>query len=127
MCTRKSLLTILGVAILGALLVAPSAPAWSTNTNYLTFNTPVSLPGVTLAPGTYIFRQPSETDSNIVQVLKRDRSASYYMGITHPVARTNFQKGAIVSMGEAKPGQAVPISVWFPLGEREGHSFVYGR
>src|SRR5262245_51478407 len=127
MCTRKSLLTILGLAVLGVLSVAPSAPAWSTNTNYLTFNAPVSLPGVTLAPGTYIFRQPSETDANIVQVLKADRSASYYMGITHPVARTNFQKGTVVSLGEAKPGQAAPIRAWFPLGEREGHSFMYER
>src|SRR5262245_31135402 len=100
MCTRKSLLTILALATLGVLMIAPSAPAWSTNTNYITFSAPVSLPGVTLAAGTYIFRQPTEQDPNIVQVLKRDRSDSYFIGMTRVVRRTGLQQGSLVSMGE---------------------------
>ncbi len=129
MCTRKSFLAAVGVVILGV-LIAASAHAWSTDTNYLTFNVPVALPGVTLSPGTYTFRLPTETNRDIVQVLKRDKSGrltSYFMGMTQPVERTNLQQGSMVSLGEAAPGQAPPIKAWFPLGERDGHAFIYKR
>src|SRR6478735_4746566 len=39
---------------------------------FLTFNTPVGVPGVTLAPGTYLFRFPSGTGTGVIQVLKAD-------------------------------------------------------
>ena len=84
MCIHKSLLAIAGVAVLGGLMTA-SAQAWNTDTNYVTFSAPVALPGVTLAAGTYVFRSPSELDKNIVQVLNRTQTVSYFMGFTAPV------------------------------------------
>ena len=126
MCIHKSLLAIAGVAVLGVLMAA-SAQAWNTDTNFVTFSAPVALPGVTLPAGTYVFRSPSELDKNIVQVLNRTQTKSYFMGFTTPTERPLGQADRLVIMGEAVPGQATPIKTWLPLGQREGHSFKYDR
>jgi len=126
MCIRKSLLLIAGAAVIGV-LVAASAHAWTNDTNYLTFNGPVALPGVTLPAGTYSFRIPSSIDRNIVQVMNRAETKSYYLGITRPVQRPRRTTELLVTMGEVPANQAPPIQAWFPLGERDGHAFIYER
>jgi len=126
MCIHKSLLAIAGVAVLGVLMTA-SAQAWITDTTYVTFSAPVALPGVTLPAGTYVFQSPSELDKNIVQILNRKGSKSYFMGLTVPVERPRGENGVVVTLGEAAPGQATPVKAWFPLGQRDGHLFVYHR
>ena len=126
MCIRRSFLSVAGAAIV-AILGAASAHAWADHTNYVTFNAPFALPGVTLTAGTYTFRTPSDTDKDIVQVLNRAGTKSYFMGLTQPVLRSNSQTALTVVMGEAAAGQAPPIRTWFPAGEREGHSFIYER
>jgi hypothetical protein len=123
---RKSLLVIAGVAAIGV-LVAASAHAWTNDTNYLTFNGPIALPGVTLPAGTYAFRTPSGIDKNLVQVMNRGETKSYYMGITQPVSRPRPGTALLVTMGEAAARQVPPIQAWFPLGERDGHAFIYER
>ena len=126
MLIRKSLLVIAGVAVIGV-LVAASAHAWTNDTNYLTFNGPIALPGVTLPAGTYAFRTPSGIDKNIVQVMNRGETKSYYMGITRPVARPRGRTQLLVTVGEASARQVPPIQAWFPLGQTEGHAFIYDK
>ena len=126
MCIRNSLLAVVGAAILGVLVTA-SANAWNTDTTYLTFNAPVALPGVTLPAGTYEFVTPSATNKDIVQVLNRAHSRSYFMGITVPVERPRGAENRVVTIGEAAPGQPAPIKAWFPRDQAVGHLFVYSR
>jgi hypothetical protein len=128
MCTRKSLLVVAGTAVLVA-LIAVSASAFSTQETYLTFSGPVALPGVTLSPGTYLFRSPTAQDRNVVQVLRRDkgRLTPYFMGMTQPVERPTLNGGSLVSLGEAAPGRPTPIKAWFPIDSRMGHAFIYER
>ena len=129
MCIRKSLLVAAALAIVGAVGIASvsaSTSSWS-NPNYLTFNAPVGLPGVTLPAGTYAFRMYDQ-DKNVVQVLNRAETTSYYMGITRPIHRpAGDREKPQVSIGEAPRGQVRPIQVWFPAGEDEGHGFIYDR
>jgi len=131
MCTRRFVLAVLCAATLAGLLAIPTiADAWGTHENSITFSAPVALPGVTLAPGTYLFRSPSEMSSSVVQVLRQDKGRpmiSYFMGMTQPIERTNFDPRSLVSLGEAVSGQPTPIKAWFPNGERLGHAFVYAR
>jgi hypothetical protein len=108
-------------------LVGASAHAWTTDTNYLTFSGPVALPGVTLPAGTYVFRTPSDSDKNIVQVMNRGETKSYYLGITRPVSRPRKSTELVVTVGEAPARQVRPIQAWFPLGQIEGHAFIYQR
>jgi len=123
MCIRKSLLAI---AILGV-LVAASAYALTNDTNHVTFSGPIALPGVTLPAGTYTFRTPSDFDKNIVQVMDRGETKSYYMGITRPVSRPRGGTQLVVTLGEASARQVPPVQAWFPLGQRDGHAFIYDR
>jgi hypothetical protein len=128
MCIRKSLLVAAALAIVGAVCIASvsASTAWS-NPNYLTFNTPFGLPGVTLPAGTYTFRT-NEQDRNVVQVLNRAETKSYYMGITRPIQRpSGNREQPLVSMGEAPRGQVQPVQIWFPAGEDRGHGFIYER
>ena len=126
MCIRKSLFAMAGAAVV-CVLVGVSAHAWTSNTNYLTFNAPVALPGVTLPAGTYTFRIPTDMDRNVVQVLNRAETKSYYMGITRPVSRPRGATDLIVTIGEAPAGQVRPIQTWFPRGTNDGHAFIYAR
>jgi hypothetical protein len=123
MCIRKSLLAI---AVLGV-LAAASAYALTNDTNYVTFSGPVALPGVTLPAGTYTFRTPSDMDKNVVQVMDRGETKSYYMGITRPVSRPRGGAQLLVTIGEASARQVPPIQAWFPLGQTQGHGFIYDR
>ena len=131
MCTRRLVLAVVCAATLAGLIAIPSvAGAWAAHENFITFSSPIALPGVTLAPGTYLFRSPSGMGSNVVQVLRRDKGrpmTSYFMGMTQPVARTMGDSRNLVSLGEAVPGQPTPIKAWFPNGERVGHGFIYKR
>ena len=124
MCIRKSWLVIAGAAVICA-LVAASAHAWTNDTNYLTFSHPVALPGVTLPAGTYTFRTPSGIDKNVVQVMNRAETKSYYMGVTRLVSRPRAGTELLVTIGEAPARQVPPIQAWFPLGAPEGHAFIY--
>ncbi len=54
---------------------------------YLTFNKPVSLPGVSLGSGTYIFQLLDQSGHNVVRVLSRDRRINHYTGLTYSVDR----------------------------------------
>ena len=84
MVNRKLLYTVGGVLLVGW-LVTSSASAFGDvgRTTYLTFNRPVSVPGVSLAPGTYRFEIVNpNTSSDIVRVSNRDRSRVYWTGFT---------------------------------------------
>ena len=96
-------------------------------TTYLSFNTPVELPGVGLAPGTYVFElaKPFD-DQRIVRVMSRDRSTVYFTGFTQLVHRPpGLRPDVFVSFGEAAVGNPLPVSVWYPPGDSLGRRFMY--
>ena len=118
-----------GALVLGLVVASTTARGNSDHTNSLTFSHAVSLPGVELAAGTYIFETPSNAMSNsIVRVSSRDRKKVYLTAFTLDVARPRGEDGKLlVSLGEASAGAARPIAAWFPIGESVGHQFIYGQ
>ena len=88
----------------------------------LTFTAPVALPGVSLAPGTYVFRYPLE---NVVQVMNVD-GKPYKMFITVPTVRQDAADGyAIVLAPPSGPDAPRRIVAVFAPGEKTGRQFVY--
>jgi len=125
-------LKVAGVGVLFLGLVAAAGTAWSNveaHTNYITFSRAVALPGVELAAGTYIFETPTNAMSNaVVRVSSRDRKKVYITAFTRQVERPNTDRGKLlITLGEAAPGSAPPVSAWFPIGSSVGHEFIYGR
>ena len=125
---RRLLLTAFVITILG-LSMAPSMNGWvgtPNRTAYLTFNTPISMPGLSLPSGTYIF-ELADPHASIVRVLSRDRAQVYLTTFTNMVSRpTSLPADLMVEFGEAEPSVAPPISVWYPVGFAEpGREFIY--
>ena len=131
MFNRTFVLLTSGAAMLG-MLGTSSAGAWGTNptkATYLTVNTPMALPGVGLAPGTYIFELASpDGDPSIVRVLSRDRLRVYFMGFTELIERpARWREDRPISFGEARPGAPLPITAWYPANESTGRRFIYPK
>jgi hypothetical protein len=127
MVNRRNTLTAFGALVLGLFLAAPMRGSEvSLHTNNLTFSGPVRLPGVTLAAGTYIFERVEPTNADVVVVRSGDRMKVYFMASTQRVDRpVGLPRNLLVTLGEARPGIAPPITAWYPEGQRMGHAFIY--
>ena len=128
MSSRKRLVTALAAAILGlASTVSIGASATDNHTMYLTFNRPVSLPGVSLGSGTYVFEMPELSGHNVVRVLSRDRKIHLFTGLTNQVDRpSGLKPGHLISFAEAPPNVPQPIAIWWPEG-LAGRQFIYPK
>ena len=127
MFNRKSMV----IAAVAAVVALGSGASISTtglipNTNRLTFNKPVGLPGVVLPAGNYVFElAPPGTHRDIVRVTT-PKGRTMYLGFTRVTPRpADLPKEQVVTFGETATGEPTPISVWYPIGMRDGHEFVY--
>jgi len=129
MTIRKLAAVAFGATIV-AVLAAGSTEAWSSpaQTTYVMFNRSVSLPGVELAAGTYIFElaDPS-SNTGMVQVMSRDRRTLYTRQFTRTVQRPANVSASGITFGEAPAGQAPPVKAWYPSGQDTGHAFIQRR
>jgi hypothetical protein len=131
---RKSVVLACSAAIVCVLGIATATTGQASGTiaaktMYLTVNTPVGLPGVGLAAGTYIFELADpDGDPSIVRVLSRDGLHVYYMGFTELIARpAGLPVNRPISFGEARPGAPLPIAAWYPANESTGRRFIYSK
>ena len=129
--TRRQVLLAYGAVILAVVTMVSlqASSVEASRTVYLTFNQPIGIPGVGLAPGTYVFELADpEADPSIVRVSSKDRSQVYFMGFTELIRRpAGVRADRPVSFGEASPGVPVPITVWYPTGDSTGRRFIYHR
>jgi len=95
--------------------------------HYLTFSGPVALPGVSLAPGTYLFRRPVQTAANVIQVLSQDRSTVYAMVMTIPRMRVKPTRRHEILFEEGPEGAPPAIKAWFLPGRSIGHELLYPK
>jgi len=119
--TRRKSLIVVGL-VFGSFVIAASGRAGSIGrTDYLSMNRATALPGVVLAPGTYVF-EVVEGHADLVRVSDRATRRVLYMGFTDVVRRPNEASTAL-RLGEATGGEPVPIEVWFPTGSHKGLEF----
>ena len=127
----RHIATLASVVAVAGVLTASSSHAANnvtplTRINKLTFSRAVSLPAVTLAAGTYMFESgPAGTHPYTVRVLSQNGHTQHYLGFTIPKTRPHNAAPAILTFGEAPPGGAAPILVWYPVGSTTGHEFLY--
>jgi hypothetical protein len=90
--------------------------------HHLTFSAPVALPGVSLAPGTYIFRRPA---SNVLLVTAANRKP-YAMLSTISTSRTRATDRYEVVLGTPlAEGSPRRLEAWFAPGESSGQQLIY--
>jgi hypothetical protein len=93
-----------------------------------TFSQPVTLPGITLPAGTYMFRLATpETDRNIVQITSPDRSVVYATVFARRVQREQPSDAPDVRLVETASHLPAAVDAWWYSGDRWGWEFVYPR
>jgi hypothetical protein len=94
-----------------------------------TFNQPVELPGVTLPPGTYIFRfVDGTTGRKVMQVQAKDASSKTYgMFLTINAQRPRPSDDAELRFLETPEGQPAAVKTWWYPGNTIGREFIYPR
>jgi len=98
------------------------------NRTFFTFNQPVTLPGVTLPAGKYLFRNPDTTTARrVVQVLSDDGKRSYAMLLTIPAQRTQASAQPEIRFMETAEGTAPAIKAWWYPGNTIGWEFIYPK
>jgi len=126
MFTRASVIA----ACAAMLAVATHAPvqaggSWR-HTTYVTFSGPVALPGITLAPGTYIFERTLMNSPHVVQVRSRDRTRVFLVALTNRIARpAGWPATRSIALGEVPAGGVPPVLAWYPVDDDFGHQFIY--
>jgi hypothetical protein len=94
-----------------------------------TFNQPVELPGVTLPPGTYIFRfVDATTGRKVMQVQAKDASNKMYgMFLTISAQRPKPSNDAELRFLETPAGKPAAVKTWWYPGNSIGREFIYPK
>jgi hypothetical protein len=121
---------ILGT-VAALVLSAPLATAQAPDTNNMTtvtFSAPVSLPGVTLPAGSYLFKlADSQVNRNIVQVFAQDRSKILATILAIPAERNEPADETVITFAEAPANTAPAIRYWYYPGQKRGQEFAYPK
>lgn len=123
MRTCRSFVAMCGAAIL-MLAMSASGHAAASRT-YITFSAPVSLPGVTLASGTYVFERIGMSQ-DLVRVTNKNTHVVYLTAFTNEVPRpAGMKPDTGIVFGESPSGTPHPIKAWFPQDSQTGREFIY--
>lgn len=119
-------LSTLAVLALGMNGTATAQPA--DYRTYFTFSAPVTLPGVTLPAGRYLFRLADpNTSRKVINVLSDDGKRSLAMLHTIPNQRTTAPSDAEIRFMETSANMPPPIKTWWYPGRATGYEFIYPK
>jgi hypothetical protein len=96
----------------------------SPSDNFLSFSAPVGVPGVALAPGTYIFRVVAPS---IMQVLSENRSTTYAMFMVQAASRGTATKDYAVTLVRVRDDAPARITKIFLPNLLEGYEIPYPK
>ena len=124
---RRTILGAFGtVALTAGVLAAQGIPA--DRSTFVTVSGPVSLPGITLPAGTYLFRlADSQASRNIVQIFDRDRTRIYATLLAIPATRPEPSDEAVVTFRETPSDRPPAVRYWYYAGETSGQEFAYPK
>jgi len=128
MATKKLILVAGVLTVFGALAAAPVRGETFDKRTVFTFNRPISVPGVTLPAGDYMFRiVDTTTGRKVIQVLSGDGKTPYAMLHSIPEIRRDASEKPEVRFLETAKGQPSAIKTWWYPGERTGYEFIYPK
>jgi hypothetical protein len=130
----KTITTVCGIALMGAILVPnATADAWNRKT-VITFSGPVEIPGVhlkgwgVLPAGTYVFKiLDSQSNRHIVQIFNKEETTVYATILAIPNYRLKATDKTVITFRERPAGQPEALRAWFYPGRNWGEEFVYPK
>ena len=126
----KGLLTAASAAaVLLTMSATPALAQTMDSRTEFTFNQPVEMPGVTLPPGTYIFRfVDATTGRKVMQVQAKDASSKNYgLFMTISAQRPRASDDAELRFLETPAGQPAAVKTWWYPGNTIGREFIYPK
>ncbi len=124
--------TLIATALVLAVfaVLAGSVAAQQTNASertFLTFSNTVEMPGVTLQPGTYVFKLADTGSRNVVQVWneKEDEMLGHWLFVQ--AERPEVSDENVVMFKETPAGTTPAVQYWYFPGERVGKEFIYPK
>lgn len=130
MFSTKIMTTACAAALLTTISAAPArAQGPMDRRTEFTFNQSVEMPGVTLPPGTYIFRFVDATTSRqVMQVQAKDQSnKNYGLFMTISAQRPRPSDEAELRFMETPAGQPTAVKTWWYPGNTIGREFIYPK
>src|SRR5687767_583832 len=116
-----------GAVVLGATLATAQGPPASQNT-IVTFSAPVSLPGITLPAGSYLFKlADSQVNRHIVQVFDEERTKIFATILAIPAERNEPADETVITFKESPANTAPAIQYWYYPGDKRGQEFAYPK
>jgi outer membrane biosynthesis protein TonB len=124
--TSAALATGAAVLLTSTLAVAQGQIVDSRLTN-VTFSGPVSVPGHTLAAGTYHFQlADSNANKNIVQIFDKDNHLVATL-LAVPATRHEPKGDPVITFKETRSDLPPAVHYWYYAGESQGNELVYPR
>jgi len=94
----------------------------------VTFNEPVEVPGLVLAPGTYWFTLADDSsDRNVVEIWNADRTRLIKIVLAIPDYRLKPTGKTVIHFEERPSDAPEAIHSWFYPGDNYGQEFVYPK
>jgi len=93
----------------------------------ITFNQPIQISGQILPAGTYLFKQASSDNPDVVQIFSSDRGHLYGTLETIPTESREVRDNTAITLAEQGAGNPDVLLKWFYPGEQTGHEFVYSK
>jgi hypothetical protein len=124
----KVIAAVLVLAVLAVL--GDRAAAQQQNTQertFLTFSSAVEMPGVTLQPGTYVFKLADTPTRNVVQVWDQNEENMIGHWLFVQAERPEVTQETVVMFGETREGATPAVQYWYFPGERIGKEFIYPK
>lgn len=122
------LATALALAVIA--MLAGRVTAQETNTQektFLTFSGTVEMPGVTLQPGTYVFKLADSPSRNVVQVWDEDEKRMLGHWTFVQAERPTVTHETVVMFKETREGSTPAVQYWYFPGEKIGKEFLYPK
>ena len=124
----KLLATAMVLAVLA--VMAGRVIAQETNTlerTFMTFSGSVEMPGVTLQPGTYVFKLADTPTRNVVQVWDKDEKNMIGHWTFVQAERPRVTEDTVVMFRETREGAMPAVQFWYFPGEKIGKEFIYPK
>ena len=127
---KRVISTTAACALAVLAVLATHIQAQESNTSertFMTFSSPVELPGVTLDAGTYEFRLADSPSRNVVQVFKKDGRDIVGQWTFVQASRPRTSSETVVMFREAKEGSTPAVQYWYFPNEQIGKEFIYPK
>jgi hypothetical protein len=124
----KLIATALALSALAVLTSGVAAQETNTSERtFLTFSGAVEMPGVTLQPGTYVFKLADTPSRNVVQVWDRDEKNMVGHWLFVQAERPQVSGETVVMFKETREGTTPAVQYWYFPGEKIGKEFIYPK